>query len=181
GFGEATLTASPEASDKRPEDLVRENIGWVRGWLRGRVKDPDLADDLCQESFLRALRRFSRLRDPAKAAGWLYRIAENTLRDHLRNESRRKKRVVFTDQLEEMETPAAPSEDPLGQAEATGKLLEMVQALPPKLREPLLLRHSRSLPYREIGRILGISEKAVQVRIFRARQLLRSKQTKLTG
>jgi RNA polymerase sigma-70 factor (ECF subfamily) len=45
--------------------------------------------------------------------------------------------------------------------------------LPERYREPMLLRHVRDLSYQEIASILGISENAVQVRIFRARQMLR--------
>ncbi len=167
---------SPEPNRQLVSTLVEENLGWLRGWFRGRVKDPDLTDELCQESLLRAIRRLSGLRDLALFPGWLYRIAENTLRDHLRAKLRRKK-VVFTPLLEEEVQPAAPafdSRDP-EKAEETERLLSAIRELPPKLREPLLLRHSRDLPYREIAAILGIRENAVQVRIFRARRLLRQK------
>ncbi len=167
---------SPEPDRQLVARLVEENLGWLRGWFRGRVKDPDLTDELCQESFLRALRRISGLRDVALFPGWLYRIAENTLRDHLRAKIRRKK-VVFTPDLEEAAHPEAPAFDPRDpeKQEETERLLAAIRELPPKLREPLLLRHSRDLPYREIAAILGIRENAVQVRIFRARRLLRRK------
>src|SRR5262245_2194231 len=97
-----------EPTGERLAALVRDNLGWLRGWLRGRLGDPDLAHDLCQEAFLRALRRFSGLRDPARFAGWLFRIAENTVRDHLRSEARRRNRVTYTDRLEELDRSAPP-------------------------------------------------------------------------
>jgi len=162
-----------ETAGERLAQLVRDNLGWLRGWLRGRVGDPDLADDLCQESFLRALRRFSKLRDPARFPAWLYRIAENTVRDHLRSAARHRNRVTYTDRLEEFDRSAPPAEDP-AQREAAERLLEAIRALPARLRDPLLLRHSSDLSYAEIGRVLGITENAVQVRIFRARKKLRS-------
>ncbi len=89
-------------NDENPplDGLVRGNAGWLRGWFRGRVRDPELVDDLCQETFLRALRGFSRLRDPSRFSSWLYRTAENLLRDHFRRKKRRGDKVVFTDQLE---------------------------------------------------------------------------------
>ncbi len=91
----------PELSDgdKSLDGLVRGNTGWLRGWFRGHVRDPELVDDLCQETFLRALRGFSRLRDPSRFSSWLYRTAENLLRDHFRRKKRRRGKVVFTDEL----------------------------------------------------------------------------------
>jgi RNA polymerase sigma-70 factor (ECF subfamily) len=161
-----------EPAGERLAHLVRENLGWLQGWLRGRVGDPDLADDLCQEAFLRALRRVSKLRDPARFPAWLYRIAENTVRDHLRSVARRRNRVTYTDRLEEFDTSAPAVEDP-ARREAAERLLAAIRNLPARLRDPLLLRHSSDLSYAEIARVLGISENAVQVRIFRARKKLR--------
>ena len=157
----------------RIEKLVQENLGWLRGWLRGRLKDPEAVDDLCQESLLKAIRRFPELRDPARFPAWLYRIAENTLRDHLRAESRLRKMITFTGEIDE-DLSAEPPRDPEMREDAE-KLLGAIRSLPPRLREPLLLKHSRDLSYKEIGAILGIRENAVQVRIFRARRILRKK------
>jgi len=154
------------------EKLVQANLGWLRGWMRGRVGDRDLADDLCQDVLLKALRRLPRLRDESRFSGWLYRIAENTVRDHVRSEKRRRGRVQFTSEIEGFDRSAPPSGDPAVREEAE-RLLAAIRALPARLREPLLLRHSRGLPYAEIARILGVSENAVQVRIFRARERLR--------
>jgi hypothetical protein len=39
-----------------PNAFVRENLGWLRGWVRGRIRDPEAVDDICQEAFLKALR-----------------------------------------------------------------------------------------------------------------------------
>jgi len=163
----------PLEGPERIDRLVEENLGWLRGWLHGRVRDPGEADDLCQESLLKAVERFPRLRDPEKFPRWLFRIAQNTLRDHIRQEVRRRARVTLTDEFEGI-APAVMAGDP-GTAEEAGNLLAEIRALPPRLREPLLLRHSRNLSYREIGRILGLRENTVQVRIFRARRALRKK------
>jgi len=167
---------SPAVGPERAEfaALVQENLGWLRGWLRGRVADPEGADDLCQEAFLRALRRVSELRDRARFSSWLYRIAENLVRDHVRSESRRRGLLHYTGQIEELEKAALPQDD-LARREEAERLLSSIRALPPRLREPLLLRHASGLSYAEIGKVLGISENAVQVRIFRARRRLREK------
>lgn len=156
------------------DKLVEENLPWLKGWLRGRLSDPELVHDICQESFLKALRSVSRLKDPSKFPAWLYRIAENTLRDALRTKARRGPWLQFTDQLDEREAQSS-AVDELSTSEEAEKLLALIRVLPPRYREPLLLRHARDLSYAEIGDILGISENAVQVRIFRARKMLKNK------
>src|SRR5262245_1728188 len=170
--GVTPMAGTPDPQGGRLTRLVEENLSWLRGWIVARVKDPDLADDLCQEAFLRAFRKLSMLRDPDRFPAWLFKIAGNTLRDHLRREARRRKRITFVPDLEDVDRPVAPG-DPLAKEEAAEKLLEAIRELPRKLRDPLLLRHSKDLSYREIARILGISENAVQVRVFRARRKLR--------
>lgn len=156
------------------DGLVRGNAGWLRGWFRGHVRDPELVDDLCQETFLRALRGFSRLRDPSRFSGWLYRTAENLLRDHFRRKKRRRDKVVFTDELETEDGRPSP-EAKLSQKEEAESLMARIQSLPEHYREPLLLRHAQDLSYAEISSVLGVSENSIRVRIFRARQMLRAK------
>ncbi len=158
---------------KRLEELIQENLGWLRGWFRGRLKDPGFADDLCQDTFLRAFRNLSRLRDPDRFSSWLYRIATNTLRDHLRGEARKQKRTIPTEELDLFEAEKGARDPNL--TEDVEKLLDTIRELPARLREPLLLRHSQDLSYKEIGKILGIRENTVQVRIFRARKMLRKR------
>ena len=173
----------PLAADR----LVRENLGWLRGWVRSRVRDPELAHDICQDAVLKALRAARTLKDHSKFPSWLYRIAQNTLRDHLRRQARRRRWLLFTDNVDPLEARVHPSA-PRGAgsnpaqaeeaAEEAERLLEAVQRLPPRYREPLLLRHSEDLPYARIAEILGISENAVQVRIFRARKMLKDAEGK---
>lgn len=154
--------------------LIEENVGWLRGWVRARVRDPEAVEDVCQDAVLKALRSRGALRSLDRFSSWLYQIAANTLRDYLRAAARRKKRVALAGDLDELAAPGDGAE-PLARTEEAERLLAAVRALPARYREPLLLRHSRDLSYREIGKILGISENAVQVRIFRARRMLRER------
>jgi len=156
------------------EKLVNDNIGWLRGWVRGRVSDPDLVHDICQDSFLKALRSIGELKDVARFPSWLHRIAENTLRDHLRRITRRRRWLKLSPDLDEFEGSRGAGEH-AGEEEEAEQLLATIRRLPARYREPLLLKHSRDLSYEEIGRILRISQNAVQVRICRARKMLREK------
>jgi RNA polymerase sigma factor (sigma-70 family) len=170
---ESSTPPGPPATTDRAvvERLVSENMGWLRGYVRGRLGDPESIHDVCQETFLKAIRALPRLEDLSTFPAWLYRIAENTIRDHVRQRKRQRGKVIFTDQLDELR--AAPDgENAAESRELAERLLDAIRALPVRYRDPLLLRHSRDLPYSQIGAILGISEKAVQVRIFRARKML---------
>ncbi|MGQ9590968.1 MAG: RNA polymerase sigma factor [Planctomycetota bacterium] len=154
--------------------MIEKNVGWLRGWVRARVRDPEAVEDVCQDAVLKALRSKGALRCAESFSSWLYRIAANTLRDHLRAAARRKRRISFAEDLDERAAPGDGTET-LARSEEAERLLAAVRALPARYREPLLLRHSHDLSYREIGKILGISENAVQVRIFRARRMLRAR------
>jgi RNA polymerase sigma factor CnrH len=166
-----TAGSSIVADEAAVERLVSENMGWLRGYVRGRLGDPEATHDVIQETFLKAIRALPRLEDATTFPAWLYRIAENTIRDHLRAKARNRGKVVFTDGLDELQSPR-DSESAAESRELAERLLAAIRGLPERYREPLLLRHSQDLPYAEIGRILGISEKTVQVRIFRARKML---------
>lgn len=172
--GRKAETAGLDPAGLDIERLVEENLGWLRGWVRGRVNDPDLAHDIVQESLLKALRSRSRLKDPTRFPAWVYRIAQNTLRDFLRRKKRRQRRLRLTDQLDHFEDATSDDRSPEG-LEEVESILEKIRALPSRYREPLLLRHAEDLSYAEIGKILRITENAVQVRIFRARKMLREK------
>jgi RNA polymerase sigma-70 factor (ECF subfamily) len=177
------VAALREASRQAPEALgspevwnrlIEANLGWLRGWVRGRVSDPELVHEICQDALLKALRARKSLKDLSKFSTWLYRIATNVLRDHLRKKRRSAARVELSDELDAVPAEKGPT-DPLRDREETELLLAAVRALPHRYREPLLLRHAEDLPYAEIGRILKITENAVQVRIFRARKMLRER------
>ena len=162
----------PTQASYDQDRLVRENLGWLRGWIRGQVSDAELVHDLCQETFLKALSNISSLKDTTRFPAWLYRIAQNTLRDHLRRTRRMRRWFRVSGGPEEAEAVAAPQEDP-GVARDAADVLEKIRSLPPRYRDPLLLLYSEDLSYAEIGKILNVSENTVQVRIFRARKMLR--------
>jgi RNA polymerase sigma-70 factor (ECF subfamily) len=139
------------------------------------VGDADLAHDICQDSFLKALRSLPRLKDLSRFPAWLYRIAENTLRDHLRSRARRRRKFMNVEELDDVPSSAPAAAEAFHTAEEAERLLQAIRALPGRYRDPLLLRHSKDLSYAEIGSILGVSEKVIQVRMFRARKMLEGK------
>ena len=70
------------------EDVVRENTGWLMRYIRGKLRNPELAEDLLQETFLRAYRNYSSYSEDGRLKGWLGRIAQNTIYNYY-NQSQR--------------------------------------------------------------------------------------------
>lgn len=158
--------------DESVDALFRANLPWLRGWLGARLHGHARqdVDDLCQDILLKAFRGLGRLRDRDRFPAWLYRIANNRLRDYLRQKSRSGR--DGQEEVMEIEDPSPPG-DELEQREEIRRLLGAVLDLPARYREPMILRHVRDLSYAEIGQVLGITENNAQVRIFRARKMLR--------
>jgi RNA polymerase sigma-70 factor (ECF subfamily) len=137
------------------------------------------AEDIAQEVFLRAHRRFEELKDNPRAAGWLKTVATNLTFTHL---TRYRKRWVFFSQLQpqdedgdapEHEFPATASVTEEVQAEERHEFIETaLRALPEHQRVPLVLFHFEDMPYEEIASKLHVSLPKVKTDIHRAREAL---------
>jgi RNA polymerase sigma-70 factor (ECF subfamily) len=137
------------------------------------------AEDIAQEVFLRAHRKFDELRDNPRAAGWLKTVATNLTFTHL---SRYRKRWVFFSQLQSVdETDEDPvldfaSEESVVEEVRDDERHDYVEAalreLPEHQRVPLVLFHFEELPYEDIAKRLGVSLPKVKTDIHRARQAL---------
>jgi len=138
---------------------------------------PD-AEDLAQEAFLQAYARLADFRVGARFHPWLYTIALNLCRNHLR----RKALVRWLplqprpqdEQPVTIEPPdrALDPEQALLDKEGGERLQRALQALSPKYREVFLLRQAQDLSYEEIAQITGLPLGTVEVRLFRARKKL---------
>jgi len=136
----------------------------------GNVAD---AQDLTQETFIKALQRQEQIKDLDKAAHWLSRIASNTAIDFLR----RHNRVSFceVDEIPELVT-ASPGESPeqrVLRAEQKSVLEDGLRLLTAKERAALLLRDVEGLPAEEVARQLQCSQATVRSHIANARIKLR--------
>jgi len=130
------------------------------------------ARDICQETFLRILRSADRFRDGSRFSTWMYQIALNLCRDHLRRRQRWGR--LLTDGPAATErASAAPSRslegDP-GQAierDETSRAVQWALAqIPPGQREVLVLKEFEGLKFREIAEILGCPESTVKSRMY---------------
>jgi RNA polymerase sigma-70 factor (ECF subfamily) len=152
------------------EEIVRRHQRRVYGVALRIVRSHDVADDVAQETFLRAWRSLDRFELGRPFGPWVRRIAANLAVNHVRSPEARE------DPLPEGhgETPA-PGADPLGallDAEARRVLDEAVCALPAEQRAVFVLRAVEELSYQEIADALGLHLGTVMSRLFRARTRL---------
>lgn len=161
-----SLEGRPGAFDA----LVRRHGAAVHSYLTRMTGNPALADDLYQETFIRAFRHRARWRGEAPFASWLFAIARRTRLTALsRGPSR------WEDELpEEIELATAETtpESEVVRVEQEEAVRKAVMALPTDMREVILLSRYSGLTYREIGSIVGASEEAVKLRAFRAMKKL---------
>jgi RNA polymerase sigma-70 factor (ECF subfamily) len=142
-------------------------------FIRRYVGDADEAYDLLQETFVSAWQALSRY-DPARpAAAWLRRIALNKCRDWGRRRAVRRFFYGATslDSSPAADAAASMTADDSDEA-ALRNLDRAIATLPSQLKEPLLLTAFEGLSQIAAGEALGISAKAVETRVYRARKLL---------
>jgi len=155
--------ADPRASMTQLFESMRPDLLRFAHWL---ARDRSLAEDIVQESLLRAWRSRDTLKDRGAARAWLLTIVR---REHARLYERKRLELVSLD--EALDTQAAEK------AASDGDLFTLrhaIMRLPIEYREPLLLQILGGFSTEEIARELTLSSTAVLTRLFRARNKLRA-------
>lgn len=145
------------------------------------VRNDEIANDLVQETFMKAFSALASYRSEFRFSTWLYKIAANCSIDHLRK--RRLQALSLDRPLEtadgtvEIEVPdySFHPERELEQKERSFSIDEAIESLPPNYRDVIIYRHKEDKSYEEIADLLGIPVGTVKARIFRARELLKKK------
>jgi RNA polymerase sigma-70 factor (ECF subfamily) len=149
------------------EQLVEKYQKAVYNLALRMVHDPDDAEDVSQNAFLKAFDRLSGYKTEYRFFSWLYRIAVNESLSFL--EERRR--------YENLEDAGAVEDTGQSDTVEADDIREKIEAglmeLKAEYRAVVVLKHFEGLSYEEIGQILEIDEKRVKSRLFTARQLLR--------
>ncbi|MDE5893988.1 MAG: sigma-70 family RNA polymerase sigma factor [Acetatifactor sp.] len=149
------------------EELYKRHSQIVYHFLYARCRDPALAEDLMQETFLRAMESIDSFNGSCKMSTWLCQIAKHLLYQYWAKNGR-----IQMEELDE-ELPASGSTEE--QAIARIELLDVwdkLQKLSPDMQKVVELRALGDLSYREIGEMLGKSENWARVIFYRAKILL---------
>jgi len=178
----ALIAAAIEGNDAAFGQLVARHKSWLHRFVRRYVGGAqDDAFDVAQEAFFAAWLALSRY-DPAQPfEAWLRRIALNKCRDRARRNAVRsflvRARVLDADgdgdDLPDAPDPAPGPEALVASREELGHLEAALEQLPRNLMEPLLLTTLEGLSHQEAGALLGLNAKAVEMRVYRARERLR--------
>lgn len=171
---QAALAGDPEAFRR----VVERHSGSIFNLAYRMTGDSADAEDLTQESFLQAYARLRDFRLGARFHPWIYTIALNLCRSHLRRRSL-SRFLSLTRPAEPKGVvppePAAPAPDPeqaLLSRESERCLQRAIEALPPKYREVFVLRQAQGLSYEAIAGLLQLPLGTVEARLFRARRRL---------
>ena len=154
--------------------LVSRHKGWAYQFVRRYVGNSADAYDVLQETFFSAWRALSRYEQDRPFEFWLRRIALNKCRDRNRRETVR--RLIGSrsagEESDEIQDPA-PGPSAVTEGDQELRLLEScIAKLPRSLMEPLLLTALEGLSQEEAGKLLGISAKAIETKVYRARMRL---------
>lgn len=150
-------------------------------YLLRLVSDPDLAEELAQDAFVRAYVHADKYRTIARFSTWLYTIATNLVRNRYRKKKRRPPVLSLfqrhgDDDDEQMidivDTAPNPEQEAIG-TDLERIIAEAAAQIPERYREPFLLREVSQLSYEEIRQVTGLKLGTVRSRINRARNHFR--------
>lgn len=150
--------------------LFERHASGVRAYCRALLRDHAVADELAQETFLRAYRSRSSFRNEHRFAAWLYSIARHAAYDHGRHH---KERAAEPDEIERRS--GADENDALGHLLARAErhaVRDCIERLPENYREAMVLRVHAEMAYDEMSEVLGASLARVKNWIHRAKTQL---------
>ena len=153
-----SVGARSEAAETDFEALYAAHFGPLSGYALAIVGDQGAAVDIAQEAFTRLLARWRTVRDPR---AWLFFVATNIARDHWRQTSKDRDLAKASAQAI---VDTAPAHDPW--------LRDLVQRLPERLREAVLLHYYADLPVEEVARLTHRPVGTVKRRLHEARLVL---------
>ncbi|BAU58317.1 RNA polymerase sigma factor RpoE [Halorhodospira halochloris] len=173
------LVKRAQAGDKQAYDVLVLRYQQKLVKLIGRyVRDPQEAQDVGQEAFIKAYRALDSFRGDSSFYTWLYRIGVNTAKNHLVAQNRRPpdsdvdaedaERFDIDTVLRDQDTPEAE----VAREEIERAVVGAIEALPEELQTAITLRELEGLSYQEISQVMDCPVGTVRSRIFRAREAI---------
>lgn len=172
---DAELVRDAQAGSRAAvEELVRRTARLVYARLYLDTGDCHRADDLTQETYLRAVPALAKLADPTRFRPWLLTIAHSVLLDAVRKGGRQK-RSAKESPLMDVPTIAPMPDEAAATEERRERVLAAVRALPDEYRLPLTLRYLGGADYEDISRQLGLTNGSLRGLLYRGLKLLRDR------
>mgnify|MGYP003956558611 CR=1 FL=1 len=153
--------------------LVLRHQGWVKGMTMNIVKNPQDAEDIAQDVFVKVYFALNRFRFESEFKTWLYRVVINKINNHFRKQ---KLRSVFSAEFKE-----GIMEESVSSTSNENKIFEMTHKLPRFQRNIVLLRIYQDLSFKMIGQVLNITENSTKVSFHKAKVNLKKYYMKKYG
>ncbi len=168
------MSESTSLEAREVAGLFADHYDRIRRYILSMVRDPAEADDLAQDTFLRASSSYTSLRDVGALTTWLYRIATTVSIDRLRQRTRRQPMESSEDvDTLDLPDPDAPAlQQVIEQDEMSDCVKRYIEQLPDSYRAVILLHDLHELTDPEIAEALGESVANVKIRVHRARRRL---------
>ncbi len=164
-----TMSAADRTARAAIEVLYGLHHGEIYAYLVRMLREPELAADLTQDTFVKAYRAYDSLEDRNHARAWLYQIAHRVALDELR----RRKIVRFFPWTGESRGSSPSAERLVIDAQLSGDLQRALATIPERQRAALLLAELHDLTGLELAAALGVSHVAARAILTRARESLR--------
>jgi RNA polymerase sigma-70 factor (ECF subfamily) len=148
------------------ETLLDRHQREIMGYIVRSLGDQNVAQDVFQETFLRAFRAYKRLPAEANHRAWLYKIASNVCHDAHRERAR--------SPLPLDESVAAPARFDGATRALAGAVTEFVRTLPVRQRQSLVLRKYQGMDYDEIAAVLGCSMETARANVYQGLRKVRA-------
>ncbi|MNJ58929.1 RNA polymerase sigma factor SigM [compost metagenome] len=145
-------------------ELLQPKLNEIRNYLIRLGASPSDAEDIVQETLYKAFLYIDSI-EKGKLSAWLYRVAINGYYDLCRRNK------LITAQIDAMEIPDSElPEDSLLQQEKKEEVEAVLSQLTPLHRQLLIMKYEMELPYKEIGKLLGMRMEHVKAALYQARQ-----------
>lgn len=152
------------------EDELYKNYSMlVYNYLYSLSKDRELAEELTQETFYKAIKNIKKFEGNSKVSTWLCQIAKNEWRDHVTKESKLKQIPIEDDNYIDKLILENTAETEIEEKEALLSLYKEIHKLDTKTKEVIYLRIRGDLSFKEIGEILGESEEWARITYYRGK------------
>lgn len=168
GKNEALVPVGPDVVQTLIDNRTR-----FRSYLSRRLGDDAAADELLQQSFLKAVESAGALRDSESVIPWFYRVLRNALTDHFRSRATDKKREqALLAELRGPDAGEAPPADELGKA-VCQCLAGLLPTLRPEYADVLRKIDLEGRPQKAVAKELGLTSNNLGVKLHRARQAMK--------
>ena len=157
------VSSGTSARGALAEQLFATNYPKLAGWVRRLVDDDETAHEIASEAFVRLLGRWTKVDNPQS---YLYMIATNLVRDHWRK-TERERRAMRT-------VTAGANLDPVTNPAQDVDVRNLIESLPPRLRDPFLLHYYGGFGIRDIATMLKRPEGTIKADLFAARGKLKT-------